>query len=70
MSVLGPQKAQQYVALQRDSLIRMQAKLTVSVAPDSMKPKDEISQMNLATDMFAEVLGPPDALTDGPGVAA
>lgn len=52
VSVLGPQKAQQYVALQRDSLITMQAKLTVSVAPDSMKPKDELSQMNLATDMY------------------
>lgn len=29
-----------------------------------------LDEVGLATDMFAEVLGPPDALTDGPGVAA
>ena len=51
-SILGPARATQYVQLQRDSLIQMEAKLTVSVAADSMKPKDELSEMNLATDMF------------------
>lgn len=52
-AVLGPQKAKQYVELERASLIQMQAKLTVSVAADSMKPKDELSQMNMATDMYS-----------------
>ena len=51
-AVLGPQMATQYVTLQRDALIQMQARLVVSVAADSMKPKDELSQMNLATDMY------------------
>ena len=53
VNILGPRKALQYISLQRSTLIQSEASLLVSVAPDSMKPKDELSQMNMATDMWA-----------------
>jgi len=47
--ILGDARAVEYVTMARE---RFDRKIVVSVAPDSMKPKDEVSQMNLATDMF------------------
>lgn len=54
-SILGTNTAVEYVELQRSDLMAGpdHRKLIVSVSPDSMKPKDELTQMNLATDMWA-----------------
>lgn len=62
-SILGSASAVEYVGLQRSDLAAGEdhRKLVVSVAPDSMKPKDELTQMNLATDMWAN--GSLDPLT-------
>lgn len=54
-SILGASTAVEYVELQRSDLMAGEEhrKLIVSCSPDSMKPKDELTQMNLATDMWA-----------------
>lgn len=44
-AIMGQMKAVEYVTLQSQDLDR---KLVVSVSPDSMKPKDETTQMNQA----------------------
>lgn len=48
-AILGQGKALQYVILRQTNIDR---KLIVSVAPDSMKPKDEITEMNQAMDLW------------------
>ena len=55
-SVMGVGKAVQYAELQRQDIDRQ---LIVSVSPNSMKPKDEITKMNQATDLFQKgAIGP------------
>lgn len=48
-AVLGQGRAIEYVFLQQSDLIR---RLVVSVAPGSMKPKDELTEMNQAMDLW------------------
>lgn len=48
-SVMGLMKATEYVTLQAAQIDR---RVVVSVAPDSMKPKDEITQMNEAQALY------------------
>lgn len=48
-AIMGQMKAVEYIALSSQSLDR---KLVVSVAPDSMKPKDETSQMTQAMELW------------------
>jgi hypothetical protein len=48
-AVMGNAKAVEFVTLSSQDLDRQ---LIVSVAPDSLKPKDEITQINLAQDLF------------------
>lgn len=48
-SILGQMKATEYVTLSSQNFDRQ---LIVSVSPDSMKPKDELTLMNQATDLF------------------
>lgn len=53
-SIMGQMKAVEYVQLQASDLTRQ---LIISVAPDSMKPKDEVTEMNQALSLFeAEAL--------------
>lgn len=55
-AIMGNSKAVEYVQL---SSADMQRQLIISVSPDSMKPKDEISQMNMAETLFAQkAIGP------------
>ncbi len=61
-SVLGQMKATEYAIIHNQSLGKR--KLIVTVAPDSMKPKDEISQMNQAITLWQEgALDPKTLLT-------
>jgi hypothetical protein len=46
---MGVGKATQYVVLSSQDIDRQ---LIVSVSPNSMKPKDEISKMNMAQNLF------------------
>lgn len=48
-AVMGQMKSVEYVTFSSQNLNR---RLVISVAPDSMKSKDEISQMNQATELF------------------
>lgn len=48
-AIMGGTKAVEYVTLQSQNLDR---RLIVSVSPDSMKPKDEITQMNQAMSLW------------------
>lgn len=60
-SVLGQMKATEYIELSNKDLTRH---VTVSVAPDSMAPKDEVTQMNQAQTLFdKQVIGPKTLLT-------
>lgn len=60
-SVMGKTKAVEYVTLKSQDLDR---RIIVSVAPDSMKPKDEITQMNQAMSLFEKgALDPKTLLT-------
>ena len=60
-AVLGQMKATEYIQLQSSSITH---RLVVSVAPDSMKPKDEITEMNQAMELFkAGILDPKTLLT-------
>jgi hypothetical protein len=55
-AIMGNAKAVEYVTLSSASLDRQ---LIVSVAPDSLKPKDEVTQMNLAQALFDKgAIGP------------
>lgn len=49
-AVLGKDRAVEYITLRSADLSE---RLVVSVSPNSMKPKDEITEMNLATDRWA-----------------
>lgn len=48
-AILGGTKAVEYITLQSQNLDR---RLVVSVSPDSMKPKDELTQMNQAMTLW------------------
>lgn len=48
-SIMGSMKASEYETLVNTDL---QVRLVVSVAPDSMKPKDETTEMNQAIELF------------------
>lgn len=55
-AIMGNAKAVEYVTLSNQDLDRQ---LIVSVSPDSMKPKDDITQMNMAQSLFQEeAIGP------------
>lgn len=55
-AVMGSGKATEYVTLQSQDIDRQ---LIVGVSPNSMKPKDEISKMNQAQELFAKgAIGP------------
>ena len=55
-AIMGSARAVEYVILSNANLDRQ---LIVSVAPDSMKPKDEITQLNLAQTLFDKgAIGP------------
>lgn len=50
-AILGQMKAVEYVTLSSQDMDRQ---LVVSVSPDSMKPKDEITEMNQAMELWAQ----------------
>lgn len=55
-AIMGNAKAVEYVELSNQNLNKQ---LIVSVAPDSLKPKDEITQINLAQALFdKKAIGP------------
>lgn len=55
-AIMGNAKGVEYVELSSQDLDRQ---LIVSVSPDSLKPKDEITQMNMATELFSsQAIGP------------
>lgn len=55
-AIMGNAKAVEYVTLSNQDMDRQ---LIVSVSPDSMKPKDEITQINMAQTLFTEgAIGP------------
>ena len=55
-AIMGNAKAVEYVTLSSQDLNRQ---LVVSVAPDSLKPKDEITQINMAQALFDKgAIGP------------
>jgi len=59
--IIGQMKAVEYVQLSSASLT---SKVVVSVSPDSMKPKDEVTEMNQAMALFqAGALDPKTLLT-------
>lgn len=60
-AIMGKMKAVEYTELSQQDLNR---NIVVSVAPDSMKPKDEITQMNQAITLFEKgALDPKTLLT-------
>ncbi len=60
-AVMGKMQATEYVVLSSQNLDRQ---LIVSVSPDSMKPKDEITQMNQAMELWtSKAIGPVTLLT-------
>lgn len=60
-AIMGQAKSAEYVVLSSQSLDRQ---LIVSVAPDSMKPKDEVNQMNMAQALYDKgAIGPKTLLT-------
>lgn len=55
-AVMGSAKATEYVVLSAQNIDRQ---LIVGVSPNSMKPKDEVSKMNQATELFQmKAIGP------------
>ncbi len=55
-AIMGNAKAVEYVTLSRADLDRQ---LIISVSPDSLKPKDEVTQINLAQSLFDKgAIGP------------
>lgn len=60
-AIMGQMKAVQYATL---SSVKMNKKLVISVSPDSMKPHDEITEMNQAMALYeAGALDPKTLLT-------
>lgn len=60
-SIMGQMKAVEYVQLKASDLNK---RLVISVSPDSMKPKDEVTEMNQALSLFeAGALDPKTLLT-------
>jgi hypothetical protein len=60
-SIMGQMKAVEFIQLRGQDINRH---LVISVSPDSMKPKDETSQMNMATQLWQEgALDPKTLLT-------
>lgn len=60
-AIMGKMKAVEYVELSSSDLNR---RIVVSVSPDSMKPKDEVSEMNQAISFFEMgAIGPKTLLT-------
>lgn len=60
-AIMGKMRAVEYVTLSSQDLDR---RIVVSVAPDSMKPKDEITDMNLAQALYDKgAIGPKTLLT-------
>ncbi len=69
-AVMGQMKAVEYITLTQQDLFASEVsegiprKLVVTVSPDSMKPKDEVSQINQAISFFeAGIIGPKTVLT-------
>lgn len=59
--IMGQMRAVEHVKIQSANLTK---RLVISVSPDSMKPKDEITEMNQAMDLFKSgVLDPKTLLT-------
>ena len=55
-SIMGNAKANEYVVISSQNLTKQ---IIVSVSPDSMRPRDEVTEANLATSLFQEgVIGP------------
>lgn len=62
-SIMGQMKAVEYVTLTSQDLHNVR-KLVISVSPDSMKPKDELTEMNMALELFKSgALDPKTLLT-------
>jgi hypothetical protein len=62
-AIMGQMKAVEYIELSQQD---MQRRIIVSVSPDSMKPKDDITIMNQANSYFEMgVIGPKTLLTLG-----
>lgn len=60
-AILGQMKATEYITFSKKDLNR---RLVVSVAPNSMKPKDEVTEMNLAQALYDKgVMDPKTLLT-------
>ncbi len=60
-AIMGGAKAVEYVTLSNADFNRQ---LIVSISPDSMRPRDEITEINLAQDLFTKgVIGPKTLLT-------
>lgn len=60
-AIIGANKATEYITLSNQNLTK---KLVVSVAADSMKPKDELTQMNQAMELAKmEMIDPKTLLT-------
>jgi len=60
-AIMGGAKAVEYVTLSNADFNRQ---LIVSVSPDSMRPRDEVTEMNLAQDLFVKgAIGPKTLLT-------
>lgn len=60
-AIMGSAKAVEYVTLSNENFDRQ---LIVSVSPDSMRPRDEVTEMNLAQDLFVKgAIGPKTLLT-------
>lgn len=60
-TIMGRMKATEYIELTRESFTK---RLVVSVSPNSMKPKDEINEINMAQTLFDKgAIGPKTLLT-------
>ncbi len=66
-AIMGQMKAVEYITLQQQNFKKKDGSaihLTISVTPDSMKPKDELTQMNMAMELWKdEALDPKTLLT-------
>lgn len=60
-AVMGQSKATEYIQLQSSDIDRQ---LIVGVSPNSMRPKDEVSKMNQAIQLFQEKAISPKTLLD------
>lgn len=63
-SILGQMKAVEYVTLSRDTFLEFGKRVVVSVAPNSLKPEDEVTEMNQAIALYEKgALDPKTLLT-------